>query len=106
LEGAASAAPVGGAGEIPVQPAAQKRGPPGDATRSDRFHRRFPAARHAIDARRPGFPHAERLATGSRLQARFLLQIEPMSQDLPRWWPIVAGLSALLALLVSIPVPG
>jgi hypothetical protein len=29
-----------------------------------------------------------------------------MSNDIPRWWPIVAGLSALLALLVSIPIPG
>jgi hypothetical protein len=29
-----------------------------------------------------------------------------MTRDLPRWWPIVVGLSALLALLVSIPVPG
>ena len=28
-----------------------------------------------------------------------------MTRDLPRWWPIVAGLSALLGLLVSIPVP-
>jgi hypothetical protein len=29
-----------------------------------------------------------------------------MVEDVPRWWPIVAGLSALLALLVSIPVAG
>jgi hypothetical protein len=29
-----------------------------------------------------------------------------MSNDVPRWWPIVAGLSALLALLVSVPIPG
>jgi hypothetical protein len=29
-----------------------------------------------------------------------------MSHDIPRWWPVVAGLSALLALLVSIPIPG
>lgn len=29
-----------------------------------------------------------------------------MSDEVPRWWPIVAGLSALLALLVSIPIPG
>jgi hypothetical protein len=29
-----------------------------------------------------------------------------MSEDVPRWWPIIAGLSTLLALLVSIPVAG
>jgi hypothetical protein len=29
-----------------------------------------------------------------------------MTRDLQRWWPIIVGLSALLALLVSIPVPG
>jgi hypothetical protein len=29
-----------------------------------------------------------------------------MSENLPRWWPIVAGLTALLAFLVSIPVAG
>ena len=38
--------------------------------------------------------------------ARFLLHLDHMSDDIPRWWPIVAGLSALLALLVSIPIPG
>jgi hypothetical protein len=29
-----------------------------------------------------------------------------MSNDLPRWWPVVAGLTALLGLLVSVPIPG
>ncbi len=29
-----------------------------------------------------------------------------MSEDVTRWWPIIAGLSTLLALLVSIPVAG
>ena len=29
-----------------------------------------------------------------------------MREDVPRWWPIVAGLSTLLALLVSIAFEG
>ena len=39
-------------------------------------------------------------------QARFLHGCCGMSEDVPRWWPIIAGLSTLLALLVSIPVAG
>lgn len=62
--------------------------------------------RQSADAQPLGFGHASCTGAEPRPRARILLESEGMSQDLPRWWPVVAGLTALLGLLVSVPIPG